>query len=140
LESSASIDTISTKSPTIREVARQVKVYSESDHLKGIPANIAELFDELKLRLLNLGDVEMVPRKYYIGFKRASNFVATTIYKSQITMWLNVKKGKLDDPKGIARDVSVVGHWGYGDYQLVVRPASDMDYVMMLVKQSYNKH
>jgi predicted transport protein len=140
LETSTSINTISTKSPTIREVAKQVKVYYESDHLKGIPEATVELFNELKRRLLSLGDVEMTPKSLYIGFKRATTFADIHVYKSQVTVWLNVKKGELDDPKAIARDVSEVGHWGNGDYELAVKPDSDLDYVMMLAKYSYNKH
>ena len=34
--------------------------------------------------------------------------------------------GKLDDPKNICRDVSKVGHWGAGDYELNVKDWLEM--------------
>jgi len=33
---------------------------------------------------------------------------------------LNLKKGELDDPKNHVRDVSEIGLWGNGDYELLV--------------------
>jgi predicted transport protein len=51
-------------------------------------------------------------------------------------MWINLKKGSLDDPKEIARDVSNVGHWGNGDYQIQVSDTKNLEYIMSLVKQA----
>jgi len=50
------------------------------------------------------------------------------------------KKGKLDDPKKIMRDVSAKGHWGNGDYEIVLKPGDNLDYLISLVKQSYNEN
>ena len=50
-----------------------------------------------------------------------------------------MQAGTLDDPKKWARDVSNIGHWGNGDYELNVKPETDLDYLMTLVKQSYLK-
>ncbi|MFK2394924.1 hypothetical protein ACIXOK_04075 [Bacteroides fragilis] len=35
-----------------------------------------------------------------------------------IRLFLNAKKGTLKDPEGITRDVSEVGHWGNGAYEV----------------------
>lgn len=137
---SASIMEISARSPRMREVARQVRVPSESDHLKGIPEEVAELYEDLKRRLLDLGNVSVVPKKKYIGFKRTTNFADVHICKSHIKMWLNVKKGELEDPKGLARDVSRIGHWGNGDYELTLKPGIELDYIIMLAKSSYDRN
>ena len=51
-----------------------------------------------------------------------------------------MNKGTLDDPKKIMRDVSKVGHWGNGDYAIVLNVGDDLDYIMTLVKQSYLKN
>jgi predicted transport protein len=54
-------------------------------------------------------------------------------------LWINLKKGELDDPKEITRDISEIGHYGNGDYELRVYPDTDLDYVMFLINQSYKK-
>jgi predicted transport protein len=46
----------------------------------------------------------------------------------------------LDDPKEIARDVSSVGHWGNGDYEIVMRTDEEMEYILGLIKQSMKKN
>jgi predicted transport protein len=43
--------------------------------------------------------------------------------------------GELEDSKGLARDVSQVGHRGNGDYQLQVDSDKDLEYIMSLFKQ-----
>lgn len=41
----------------------------------------------------------------------------------------------LDDPKKIAKDVSVVGHYGTGEYMVAVDSDKDLEYIMNLIKQ-----
>ena len=48
-----------------------------------------------------------------------------------------MNKGDLDDPKKVARDVSEVGNWGNGDYQVIVESGELLDYLMTLIQQSY---
>lgn len=51
-------------------------------------------------------------------------------------MWINLHKGELDDPKLLTRDVSTKGHWGNGDYELVVSDTKNLEYIMSLIKQA----
>lgn len=34
------------------------------------------------------------------------------------------------------RDISSVGHWGNGDYQVIVKNDDDLEYIMSLIKQA----
>jgi len=100
-----------------------------------------ELFNELKDRILALGDnIEVRARKLYIGFVAGSTFVHVRPQKSSFKVWINLPKGELDDPKKMARDVSEVGHWGNGDYEVTLESSEMLDYLMTLIKQSYAKH
>lgn len=56
--------------------------------------------------------------------------------KKNIKLWINVKQGKLDDPKNMMRDVSNIGHWGNGDYELGIENTNNLEYIMSLIKQS----
>jgi predicted transport protein len=136
-DNSESIKKIKTKSDMVSRVSEVVKVYSETDHTSGMPEEIVELYEELKNRIISIGSVEVVPKKKYIGFKRVTNFVDIRLQMSQIKLWINLKKGELEDPKGMARDVAKVGHWGNGDYEIHVDSSTDLDYLMGLIKQSF---
>jgi len=138
-EGSESIEKISPRGESFKEVSREIKVYSEQDFLNGLPEEIAELYENLKARIVSLGGVKIVPKKHYIGFKAEKNFVDILPQKSQVKMWLNMKKGDLDDPKAIVRNMKGIGHWGNGEYELIITPDTDLDYVMMLIKQSFKK-
>lgn len=137
-KSSESISKVSSKSDIVKKVSDEVKVYTEDDHLKTTSDDVKELYEELKVRIYNLGDnVGIKPTKKYIAFKSNTNFADFRIQKSQIKIWLNMRKGDLDDPKKITRDVSEVGHWGNGDYEIKIKPEDDLDYLMSLLRQSY---
>lgn len=141
LETSESITTISPRNEAMQNVSKEIKIYTEEDHLQKVQSNIQEIYNELKDRILNLGqNIKVRPRKHYIGFISNTNFVDIHLMKSRLKIWVNLAKGELDDPKKIARDVSNIGHWGNGDYEIHLKPGADLDYIMMLIKQSYKKH
>ena len=78
----------------------------------------------------------MKVKKKYIAFVDGKNIVDVHCQKKSLKLWINVRKGELDDPKGIARDVSETGHWGNGDYEVQISDDHNLEYLMSLVKQS----
>lgn len=141
--SNESISSISDdKSNVVNEVSKEIKVYDEEYHLSQsrVKDNTKEKYGDLKERVLNLGsDITIIPRKTYISFKRKTNFLDIHFLKEGLWCWINLKKGELDDPKGFSRDVSSIGHYGNGDYELFIKDDSDLDYVMFLINQSFKK-
>lgn len=135
--SATSIQPLSGKDDAINNVTREIKVYSEEDHLINIPDEITELYETYKDAILNLSDnIEIVPRKQQIGFRHNGIICDIHIQKKGLKMWINLKKGNLDDPKKITRDVSETGHWGNGDYELIITNTDYLEYIMSLVKQA----
>ena len=55
--------------------------------------------------------------------------------KRKMKIYIGAKSGTLDDPKGIAKDVSSIGHYGTGDYEVQVNSDKDIEYIMSLIKQ-----
>lgn len=141
--SDESISTISDdKSNVVNQVSREVKVYTEEYHFKKNvrrDEKVVDLYNELKDRILNLGEVEIIPRKEYIGFRKKRPFCDVVFYTDHLRILVNLKKGQLDDPKNLTKDMSSQGHWGNGDYELRLSPNDELDYVMFLITQSYKK-
>lgn len=125
-------------SSEISKVIQQTKVYTEEEHLQGKPDETAELYETFKNAVLNLGsDLDIKPKKQEIGFTaKGKIFADVCILKNSLKFWINLKRGQLDDPKKLARDVSSVGHWGNGDYEITVSDTADLEYVMSLIKQA----
>lgn len=136
-DTTASITTVTSKSKVVKSVREEITPINEETHLK-VPDEIKELYHEIKSRICDLGsDIEIKPLKVYIAFKIERNFADIHIQKSQIKIWLNLPKGRLEDSKGISKDVSKLGHYGNGDYELTITPKDNLDYAMTLIRQSY---
>ena len=116
-------------------------MHTEEDHLAGLPSEIVELYQELKEKILSLGDeIEIRPRKKHIAFVAGSNFVDVHPQKSQLKIWINMFKGELNNPENRRRDVCAVGHWGNGDYEVSAKSTDDPNYLLNLIRQSFAKH
>ena len=57
------------------------------------------------------------------------------ILSKGLKIFINVKKGDLEDPKNLTKDISELGHHGNGDYQIIVSDTKHLEYVMSLIKQ-----
>lgn len=135
-----SVKTISRQDDTVKKVSKEIKVITEEEHLQGVSDESIELYEKLKSALLNYENIELKPKKYYLAFVSKTNVVDVHLFRSSIKIWLNLRKGELDDPKNIARDVSNIGHWGNGDYEISISNDENFEYIMSLIKQSYDKN
>jgi predicted transport protein len=135
-----SVKTISREDNIVESVNSEISIVSEEDHLSKSSPEIVELYERLKNEILNLGDVEIVPKKKYISFTKQSSFIDIGLQRKALKIWIKLSKGELDDPKELARDVSEIGHWGNGDYELIISDESNLDYIISLIKQSYVKN
>jgi predicted transport protein len=135
-----SVKTISRDDAVVETVNKEIKVYTEKEHLEIASPEILELYDTFKSAITNLDGIELKPTKKYLAFVSGSNIADIQIQKKALKMWINMFKGELDDSKELARDVSNVGHWGNGDYELQIRDDENLEYIMSLIKQSYKKN
>lgn len=131
-----SIKPLLENSEKLKEVKEHIKVYTEEDHFKNGSDFTIELYEKFKTSILNLADnIEIIPQKFYIAFKKGSNISDIEIQKKGLKIFINAKKGSLNDPKGLVKDVSNIGHRGNGDYQIQIENDNDLEYIMSLIKQ-----
>ena len=121
---------------TTKDNKEEIKVYTEEDHLSYANDNIRELYENLKSRILELGDIDIDVKKVYIAFKGRRNIVDIEFYKNKLTISINVKKGFLYDPLNITIDISDIGHCGNGDYRVNLYKIEEIDNLIPLIKQS----
>lgn len=133
-----SIKTISRTDNTVEAVSKEVKVYTEQDHLTKVDFETREFYEQFKDRLLNMADnITIQPKKQTIGFKVSNNIFCDIVLQGKgLKIYLNLKSGELQDQKKVSRDVSNVGHWGNGAYEIKISDFDDIDYIFSLLKQS----
>lgn len=124
------------KNNKIAEVMKEIKVYTEDDHLIKAPEKIKELYHQIKEELLSMGDIDIEYKKLYIAFKSNTNIVDLEIYNSKIIMFINLKKGKLSEGTSILKDISNVGHHGNGDYCIDLKSMEDFEKSIPYIKES----
>ena len=110
-------------------------VYTLDDHaaLKG---QIRPLFDEFRRRVTNLdAGVHEEVRKQYIAYKLTTNFVEVVPLANELKLYLDITIDELNDPHGLARDVTAVGHWGTGSVEVRLANLDQLEDVMALVRQ-----
>jgi hypothetical protein len=151
--SKESIENISsTKESLVHKVNQEVKVYTIEQHLSKTTKKVVDKWYELHQRLVELDEVEIVPKSPYISLIYTGktvcyfNFVKKGIRIDVLRGNVNSDGSKsknyfdIDDPKGISSEGS--WEWKSGTkgtlYRIYFDEKSDVDYIMFLLKQKYN--
>ena len=114
------------------------KDYTIENHLENCSEEIKRLFKKLREQILSIdNDINEVPKAKYIAYKLTKNFVDVTLKRDTIKVFINIKSGDLEDTFGIARDMKEIGHWGNGDYEIIIRDEEGLNKLFELIKQSY---
>ncbi|MCH1975821.1 DUF5655 domain-containing protein [Enterococcus hirae] len=122
-------------------LSKEIKVYTEEEHLEKGSIEIQELYEELKEIILSWdSNIRIKPVKLYNSFKLKQNIVDILVQKKALKIWINLKYGELNDPENITRNVSETGHWGNGDYEIVMKDNQNIEYIASLIKESWRYH
>ena len=117
--------------------ASAVYVLTDHHHLTG---PILELFRQFRTRVLNLdSSVWEEVLKLYIAYKSVTNFVDVEPQAKRLRLTLNMRFDEVDDPTGICKDVTNLGRWGNGDVEVGLTSTDQLEDVMYLVLQAFDK-
>ncbi len=124
-----------------KETIKEKVSYTLKEHLNKVNKKPREMFEVVNEKIVALDDSIIVePKAKYIAYKLTSNFVDVVVKQYGLKIFLNIPSGELNDPNGLARDLTKpqkIGHWGNGDYEIKLRKEEDIDKVFELIKQSY---
>lgn len=124
----------------INKLSKEIKVYTEEMLVEKGTEKIKFIFQNLRETILEWDpSINVGATKLYIYFKLKTNFCDIAVQKNQIKIWLNFKFGELWDPKNLFEDVSNKGHHGNGDYQAIIKDNSEIEYVLSVIKEAWEK-
>jgi len=69
-----------------------------------------------------------------------TNFADIVPQKSKLRLSLNSVFNEIHDPNGIRKDITNLGRWGNGDVEFGVSEVSEIEYAILLIQQSFDKH
>jgi predicted transport protein len=124
-----------------------IKVENKKNHADQITAAspaLMELYEQIRGFINAQGDdVQEKPLKLYTAFKRLRNFVCATVIPKQdphIRLWLKLNPDSLTLEEGFSRDVRLIGHWGTGDVEVIIRTPADFEKAQPLIERSYQEN
>jgi predicted transport protein len=98
-------------------------------------------YETLKAFILALGDdIQEKITKYYIAYKRLSNFACFEFHPNnqEILIFLKIDPSSILLEENFSRDVSKIGHYGTGDLELRVKSDGDVIKAQELILRSYD--
>jgi uncharacterized protein with ParB-like and HNH nuclease domain/predicted transport protein len=115
--------------------------YTIDDHKHlALDAPMRHLFDTFSKEVLALDPCVIEEfLKLYVAFKAETNFADVIPQASRLLVSINMPFHDLNDPRGIARDVTNLGRWGNGDSEVVLDSADSVPYVIGLVRQALER-
>ncbi|MEI8372326.1 MAG: DUF262 domain-containing protein [Planctomycetota bacterium] len=111
--------------------------YTIADHPNLLTGTLKEVFEAFRKEVLALDPcvTEEFLRRW-VAFKAEKSFVDVVPQVRRLQLWLNMAFADINDPRGLAKDISGLGHWGNGDVEVGLASLDDLPYVMGLVRQS----
>ena len=113
---------------------------TETNYGAYLQGDLLELFEHLRKRILNLdSSVREEIKRYYIAYKVMTNFVDIEPQRQRLRLTLNMRFDEIVDPLGVCHDVTNLGRWGNGDVETSISSLEDLDNVMFLIEQAFDK-
>ena len=133
-----------TEPPITKSVSGNTgKDKTQVERLREASADLTELFESVCTYADSLGDeVQRKDLKLYTAFKRIRNFMSVVVMpgKNDPKLLIYLKlSGDLANNDGFSRDVTEIGHWGAGNFELTLRNMNDWTKAKLLVDQSYQE-
>jgi len=110
------------------------------DLLKKMGKREKDRYETLKAYIMALGDdVQEKVTKYYIAYKRLSNFACFEFHPNdkEILVFIKINPTSINLEDGFSRDVSEIGHFGTGDLELRIKSDDDIKKAQDLILRSY---
>ncbi len=122
------------------EKATAIGGYTIEDHPNLLASGLREVFEAFRKEVLVLDPcVSEEFYKPYVAYKAETNFVDVVSQAKRMKLTLNMPFAEINDPKGLCRDVTNIGHYANGDVEVGLRSLDELPYVMGLVRQSYER-
>ena len=121
-------------------LTRATGVYTLEEHFSRIEKGKRELVTQVQDYILGLDDsVEEVPKKQYIAYKVSQNFVCMEIHKTKILLYLKVDPKAVNPMPSNCRDVTSIGHFGTGNFEVVLSGEEDLEAAKEFIQQAFNR-
>jgi len=114
--------------------------YTLTDHPFLLSPGLRELFEAFRREVLALDPcVSEEFMRWYVAYRAETNFVDVVPQAKRLRVSINLKFAEIDDPKGLCKDMTGLGHQGNGDVDISFKSLDELPYILGLVRQSLER-
>ncbi len=97
-------------------------------------------FDKLDEAILALyPKIRREFKKQHIAYKMKTNVADVVLQHARLRVFVNMDWEEVNDPEGLCRDVTNIGHWGNGDVEIGFDSLAKLNATIDIIKQSLAK-
>ena len=117
---------------------RKTGSYKVSDHTESLSEEMVEIFNAVRDYIVTLdSSIEEIPKKLYIAYKTSQNFACLQTYKQKLVLYLKLNATEINPMPRQTRDVTGIGHYGTGDFELTLKSLDDFEETKYLINEAY---
>jgi predicted transport protein len=121
-------------------MSKAIGVYTFEQHIEGKSEKIKEIVFDIKEFVMNLDTaMEEVPKKFYVAYKMSQNIVCMEVKKQKVILYLKLDPNDFSELPENARDVSNIGHYGTGDFELTVNSTEGVEISKEYITMAYHR-
>ncbi len=100
---------------------------------------VKETYKQINDYINSLGDdIQVKQLKYYVAYKKIKNFACVEVYQNKVVVYLKRDISSQDIINGFTRDVSNIGHFGTGNFEVTINTIEDYENAKRFIEDSYN--
>lgn len=121
-------------------ITRATGTYTFEQHLEGVDETVKSLMSELRDFCMDIDEsVEESPKKFYVAYKVAQNFVCVETSNHKITLFLKLNPKDFKPLPENSRDVTDIGHYGTGNFEYTIKASADMKKAKELIQLAFER-
>ena len=118
-------------------ITRRTANHTIEQHTENQSEKIIALFNQIREYIIGLDNsIEEAAKKHYIAYKTSQNFVCLQIYKNKISLYLKLNPEEINPMPKQGRDVSEIGHYGTGDFELTIKSIQDFEETKQIIDEA----
>lgn len=134
------VNVVSAETVTKSKSSSPIKYSTVVDLYEKMGKKEKDRFETLKAFIIALGDdIQEKTTKYYVAYKRLSNFACFEFHPSnqEIVIFLKLDPGAIQLEEGFTRDVTNIGHYGTGNLEVKINSDDDVSKAQLLIMRAY---
>lgn len=115
-------------------------VYSQDKLMSVIESDtLIESLNEVREHILSFSEtIDETPKKMYTAYRSSKNFACIECRRRKVMIFLKLTREQVAEYGHLGRDVSLIGHYGTGNFEFELSSVDDIENAKMLTRIAFD--